>query len=111
MLACALLVVNNLRDLHADAAAGKRTLAVRIGDHRTRLLYAALMLLPFAAAAAMAVRSPAALLALLAVPLAFRAVRRVRRQAVGPALVTVLQQTGRAQLVYGLLLALGLAFG
>jgi 1,4-dihydroxy-2-naphthoate octaprenyltransferase len=111
LLACALLVVNNLRDREADEAAGKRTLAVVIGDHHTRELYTALMLAPFPLAAVLALRSPWALLALLATMLATAPVRRVIRGAAGLELVEVLGQTGRAQLGYGLLLALGLAIG
>jgi len=110
LLACALLVVNNLRDLDADAAAGKRTLAVRMGDQRTRALYSVLMLAPFGLAMVLAVRRPPALLALLALPLAMPAVR-IARHAVGAGLVDALQRTGRAQLAYGLLLAVGLAIG
>src|SRR5262249_56904624 len=47
LLSCALLVVNNLRDIPSDSEAGKRTLAVLIGDQRTRVLYAGRTLLPF----------------------------------------------------------------
>ncbi len=111
LLACALLAVNNLRDLEADEVSGKRTLAVLIGDQRTRELYSALMLAPFPLAAVLALRSPFALLALLATTLATTPVRRVIRGASGVALVDVLGRTGRAQLGYGLLLAVGLAIG
>jgi len=111
LLACALLAVNNLRDLVADGAAGKRTLAVRIGDGPTRRLYAVLMLGPYPLAVILGLRAPFALLALLALPLALTAVSRVRGKAAGMALVDVLQRTGRAQLAYGLLLAVGLAVG
>jgi 1,4-dihydroxy-2-naphthoate polyprenyltransferase len=110
-LACAILVVNNLRDLPTDAVAGKRTLAVRLGDGGTRSLYAALvgvgLLAPVAVAAVE--RTPAPLLALLAVPLALRPVALVRAGAQGGALVPVLGGTGRLQLAVGALLALGLA--
>src|SRR5262249_61331013 len=47
LLSCALLVINNLRDIPSDAVAGKRTLAVLIGDHRTRVLYGGCLLIPF----------------------------------------------------------------
>lgn len=109
LLACALLVVNNLRDLDADAAAGKRTLAVLVGDQHTRELYTALMLLPFPVATALALRSPFALLCLAATPVAVAPVRRVLLDAVGRELVEALRLTGRAQLAFGLLLAVGLA--
>ncbi len=111
LLACALLVINNLRDLANDDKVGKRTLAVMMGDHHTRELYAALMLLPFPLAAVLALRSPFALLAFLATTLAATPVRRVLHHTVGLELVDVLRQTGQAQLAYGLLLAVGLAIG
>jgi 1,4-dihydroxy-2-naphthoate octaprenyltransferase len=109
LLACALLVINNLRDIPTDTVTGKRTLAVVAGDHRTRLLYAACALLPFAIAVAMAPVRPLALLALAAVPLALMPVRLVRAGAAGPRLITALGQTGRLQLAFGALLTVGLA--
>lgn len=109
LLACALLVINNLRDIPTDTATGKRTLAVVAGDQRTRLLYAACALLPFAAAAAMAPVRPLALLTLVAVPLALAPIRLVRAGASGPGLITALGQTGRLQLAFGALLTVGLA--
>jgi 1,4-dihydroxy-2-naphthoate polyprenyltransferase len=109
LLACALLVINNLRDIPTDTVTGKRTLAVVAGDHRTRLLYAACTLLPFAIAVAMAPVRPLALLALAAVPLALMPVRLVRAGAAGPRLITALGQTGRLQLAFGALLTVGLA--
>jgi 1,4-dihydroxy-2-naphthoate polyprenyltransferase len=110
-VACALLVVNNLRDIPTDTAAGKRTLAVRIGDRRTRALYVVLLGAAFAFAGVAAVWRPAALLAVLAIPIALIPVRTVLGGARGPALIKVLGATGRAQLAYGALFALGLALG
>ena len=109
LLACALLVINNLRDIPSDTVSGKRTLAVILGDRRTRGLYLACMLLPFAVAAAMAAARPLALLTLVALPLALAPVRAVRRGAAGPALIGALAMTGRLQLAFGALLTIGLA--
>jgi 1,4-dihydroxy-2-naphthoate octaprenyltransferase len=108
-LATALLVVNNLRDIPTDAVAGKRTLAVRMGDGATRVLYIALVATAFAALPVLALRRPWAMLAFLALPLAAMPIRRIAAGTSGRALVAVLADTGRLQLVYGALLALGLA--
>ena len=108
-LACAILVANNLRDVPTDAAVGKRTLAVRIGEHRSRLLYAALVAGGFVAALATVPWHPWALLVLLAGGLAQRPLRSVLGGAGGRALIPVLQQTGLLELLTGALLALGLA--
>jgi 1,4-dihydroxy-2-naphthoate octaprenyltransferase len=111
LLAVAILVVNNLRDIETDAAAGKRTLAARIGDARTRTLYVVLLAVAFAsvAAAASAVRSLLPVLAALAAPLAAGPLRVVRGRAQGRGLIPALVGTARLQLVFGVLLALGLA--
>ncbi|SDQ15821.1 1,4-dihydroxy-2-naphthoate polyprenyltransferase [Quadrisphaera sp. DSM 44207] len=110
-LACAILVANNLRDVPTDAAAGKHTLAVRLGAPATRWLYAMLVGLPFLLALATASFAPGALAALLAAPLAVRPVRAVLGGAGGRALVPVLGRTGALQLAYALLLGAGLAAG
>jgi 1,4-dihydroxy-2-naphthoate polyprenyltransferase len=109
LLACALLVINNLRDIPTDETSGKRTLAVVLGDRRTRSLYAGCVSLPFVAAVAMAYVAPLVLLTLAAVPLAALALRDVLRGAGGRDLIAVLGQTGRLQLAYGVLLTVGLA--
>jgi 1,4-dihydroxy-2-naphthoate octaprenyltransferase len=109
LLACALLVINNLRDIPSDTAAGKRTLAVIIGDSRARLLYAGCALVPFGTALAIAPARPLALLTLAALPLAVLPIRAVRAGAQGPALISALGRTGRLQLAFGVLLTLGLA--
>tara|TARA_B100000749_G_scaffold31346_1_gene21826 strand:- start:447 stop:1343 length:897 start_codon:yes stop_codon:yes gene_type:complete len=108
-LACALLVVNNLRDLPGDAEAGKRTLAVRLGDRRTRLLYVALLDGALVVGSMCALDRRWAALVLGAGILAGPAVRIVLGGAEGRDLVDVLGRTGRTQLAAGALLALGLA--
>jgi 1,4-dihydroxy-2-naphthoate octaprenyltransferase len=111
LLSVALLVVNNLRDLRSDAAAGKQTLAVRLGDGPTRRVYTACLVLPFAFAVGLAVGFDRrwALLALLSVAVAVRPIRRVIGGACGPELIGALGMTGTLQLSFGLLLALGIA--
>ncbi|GAC1440331.1 MAG: 1,4-dihydroxy-2-naphthoate polyprenyltransferase [Mycobacteriales bacterium] len=108
-LACAILVTNNLRDIPTDTTAGKRTLAVRLGDRRTRALYVGLLLLPFVVVLSVTPVAPWSLLAMPTAALAVRPVRAVLTGAVGPALVAVLGQTARLQLVLSALLALGYA--
>jgi 1,4-dihydroxy-2-naphthoate polyprenyltransferase len=107
-LACALLVANNVRDIPGDVVAGKRTLAVVLGDARSRRLYLVLVAAAFALAVALVAVTPWALLTLLALPLAARPVRTVTGAATGPALIPVLRDTGRLQLAYAALLTLAL---
>jgi 1,4-dihydroxy-2-naphthoate octaprenyltransferase len=109
LLACALLVANNLRDVPTDAVSGKRTLAVRIGDRGTRALYVGLVVLPFLGVVGLAVVHPWALVAFVAAPLAVLAVRPVVSGATGRALVPVLRGTGRTELVFAVGLLVGLA--
>ena len=110
LIATALLVTNNLRDIPTDATAGKRTLAVRLGDRRTRLLYVAILVVVFAMVVAIAVVDrPWAALALIGVVVAAPPVRTVLSGASGRALIPVLGATGRTQLVMGALLAIGIA--
>lgn len=109
LLAVALLIVNNLRDIPGDTDAGKRTLAVRIGAPATRIAYAACLGAALLLAVAVAADHPYALLALLATPVAFLPARKVLGGASGKELIAVLGDTGRAQLLFGLLLALGIA--
>jgi len=110
-LACAILVTNNLRDIPTDEIAGKRTLAVVLGDPRTSGLYAALVVVAFVVAVVLVLATPWSLLALLAAPLAAGPLGLVRGGAGGPDLVPVLAGTGKLQLAYGALLAAGLAMG
>jgi 1,4-dihydroxy-2-naphthoate polyprenyltransferase len=108
-LATALLVVNNLRDIRTDGATGKRTLAVRVGEPATRALYGGLVVGAFLVVPVLAIRRPLALLALLSAPLAIRPVRVVSGPATGRALLPALAETARLSLVFGVLLAAGLA--
>jgi 1,4-dihydroxy-2-naphthoate octaprenyltransferase len=111
-MSCALLVVNNLRDIPTDRAAGKRTLAVRLGDARTRRLYVAVLGGAFALVGGAALTwRPAALSGLAALPLALAPVRRVRTGASGRELIGVLGETGRLQLALAALTTVGLAAG
>ena len=112
-LTCAVLVANNLRDIPTDTVSGKRTLAVALGDERTRYLYA--MLLAAAAVALVGIVLATtwwALLAAAGVPPALRAGRLVlSEKATGTDLVPVLQQTGVAELLYAGGILAGLAIG
>jgi len=109
LLIVAILVVNNLRDIEGDALVGKRTLAVLLGDRRTRLLFAGLFVVAFAVIAAVGVARPWALLGLLAVPLAVPPARTVLTGGRGPALIGALAGTGVLTLATGVLLGAGLA--
>lgn len=109
LLASAILMANNLRDADTDAAAGKRTLAARLGRHRARVLFSATILAAYPAAAlvALAASSLWPLLALASAPLAWRALLAARADRPA-ALVAALGATARLELAYGALLALGL---
>jgi 1,4-dihydroxy-2-naphthoate polyprenyltransferase len=116
LLAVAILVANNLRDIPTDASAGKRTLAVRIGDRRTRRLYRACVAGAFASVVVGVLIDvadegsglpPWSLLALAAVPVAVAPLRTIG-EAEGRALVPVLVSTARLQVLFGGLLAIGL---
>ena len=108
-LACALLVTNNLRDIEGDAKVGKRTLAVRLGDERTRRLYAGFMLVALGLLIVAAPWRPGALLGLLAFPWLRKPVRGVLRGVRGRGLIAVLGDTGRFQLIVGALVTIGIA--
>ncbi|MEX2660092.1 MAG: 1,4-dihydroxy-2-naphthoate polyprenyltransferase [Acidimicrobiales bacterium] len=109
LLATALLVINNLRDIPTDVVSGKVTLAVRLGDRDTRGLFGTLIIGAFLSATAVAFVRTGALAVLLAAPLAVQPMRAVLRGATGTRLIPVLGATGTLQLVFGALLAAGLA--
>jgi 1,4-dihydroxy-2-naphthoate octaprenyltransferase len=111
LLSCSVLVANNLRDIPSDREVGKLTLAVRLGDTRTRRLYATLLAVPFLISLGIAVVTPAMLLGLLAAPLAVSPVRRVLGGVGGRDLIPVLGATGLIMLVWSLGSAIGLAVG
>ena len=108
LLACSLLVVNNLRDRPTDAESGKRTLAVRMGDRPTRILYVVLVDGALVVGSLCALSRPWAALVLGAGVVAGPAVRQVLAGAEGSDLIDVLGRTGRTQMVAGALLTLGL---
>ncbi len=112
-LTTAILVVNNLRDIPTDVAAGKRTLAVILGRRATVVEYRLLLAVAFLVPVALLVagRDLPVLLPLLTVPLALPLERTVRTFAEPRQLNPVLKGTARLALVHGLLLAIGLAIG
>lgn len=112
VLAVAILLANNIRDVAGDATSGKRTLAVRIGDRNARRLFAGMVAVAASSCAAAAYfsHSPAPLLGLVPIVSLVRPARAVLRGAHGPELITVLGATGRATLWFGLFLALGFAY-
>ena len=109
LLACAILMANNIRDIPTDAVVGKRTLAVRLGDRRARRAYVAMVWLPLVLGALCAFANPWAVIVLLLVPPATLLSIPVLAGARGKLLVPVLAATGLYELGFGALLALGLA--
>lgn len=110
-LACAILIANNLRDIPSDTNSGKRTLAVRLGDTRTRSLYYLTVVIAFVVPiVSVTLATPWALLAFLSAPLAITPVRIIQTQAMGPALIPALKSTGILLLVYGITFGVGLSF-
>jgi 1,4-dihydroxy-2-naphthoate octaprenyltransferase len=110
-LSSAVLVANNLRDIPTDAVTGKITLAVRIGDARTRVLYQGLLGLAGALTLVLMVATPWCAAGLIAVPAAVRAAGPVRRGLGGRELIPVLRDTGLTMLVWSIAVAAALAFG
>lgn len=105
-LACAILALNNLRDLTKDKAAGKNTLAVRIGDKQTRNFFQALLFAPLVIALALLPNSLYFLITFIALPQILKVASSVRAGATGAALIELLVKTGRIQIIYALSLSL-----
>ena len=105
-LACAILVLNNLRDLESDRVANKKTLAVVIGDKATRDLYKWLMFFALVMAVVLTFFSYFYLLALISLPLISKSVRAISAGASGTDLVDLLAKTGRIQIIYAAALSL-----
>ncbi|KUI39611.1 1,4-dihydroxy-2-naphthoate octaprenyltransferase [Mycobacterium sp. GA-1199] len=108
-MSSAVLVANNLRDIPTDKESGKITLAVRLGDARTRLLYQALLVVAFALTLVLMLATPWAAVGLVALPLAVRAAAPVRRGRGGKDLIPVLRDTGLTMLVWAVAVVLALA--
>jgi 1,4-dihydroxy-2-naphthoate octaprenyltransferase len=104
-LSSAVLVANNLRDIPTDTRSGKATLAVRLGDARTRALYQSLLTIATALTLVLTAATPWCALGLLAAPLAIRAARPVRSGGTGAELIPVLRDTGLAMLVWSIAVA------
>jgi len=108
-LSCAILAINNLRDLPQDKLVGKRTMAVRIGEKNTRVFFMLLLVTAQVTALAAASISLLALITLICAPITYRVVRQVLSGAVGADLIEVLSKTAKLQLVMASLLAAALA--
>lgn len=106
-LACAILAVNNIRDRAQDELVGKRTLAVRLGDVNARRGFVSLLVLAHVAAVATLI--PTAMLTLLVAPMSYSISKLVLSGVSGKELIPVLGRTGKLQLVFAIVFALGLA--
>ena len=108
-LSCAILAINNLRDLPQDKLVGKRTLAVRIGEKNTRVFFMLLLVTAQLTALTAASISRLALITLICAPITYRVVKQVLNGAVGADLIEVLSKTAKLQLLMAILLATALA--
>jgi 1,4-dihydroxy-2-naphthoate octaprenyltransferase len=109
-LSSSVLVANNLRDIPTDAQSGKITLAVRLGDSRTRVLYHTLLVIPALLTLVLLLATPWCAAGLVAAPLALRADRPIRRGRGGPELIPVLRDTGLTMVVWSIAVAAALAY-
>ena len=107
-LSCAILAINNLRDLPQDKLVGKRTMAVRIGEKNTRVFFMLLLFTAQITALAAAGINPLALITLICAPITYRVVKQVLNGAVGSDLIEVLSKTAKLQLLMSILLAAAL---
>lgn len=110
-LSSSVLVANNLRDIPTDARSGKITLAVRLGDARTRVLYQALLSAAVALTLVLVAATPWCAAGLVATPLALRAATPVRSGRGGAELIPVLRDTGLAMVVWAVAVAAALTWG
>jgi 1,4-dihydroxy-2-naphthoate octaprenyltransferase len=107
-LSCAILAINNLRDLPQDKLVGKRTMAVRIGEKNTRVFFMLLLVTAQLTALATAGINALALITLICAPITYRVVKQVLNGAVGSDLIEVLSKTAKLQLLMAILLAAAL---
>ncbi|MBO3128465.1 1,4-dihydroxy-2-naphthoate polyprenyltransferase [Dermatophilus congolensis] len=108
-LSCAILMVNNLRDIHTDPGAGKITLAVRLGEPGARLAYAGMIAIAAICSLVAGFFHPGAWFCLITFVYIIPGVRQVLRGSSGRDLITVLGRTGKFTLIYGIFLGLGMA--
>jgi len=106
LLACAILVINNIRDRAKDAVVGKRTMAVRIGDRRSRALYTFLVTVPYLLTAGFG--TPWVALTLLTLPMTISILKTLWSGAEGAGLIPLLGKTGKLQILFSLALSLAL---
>ncbi|MDA3026753.1 MAG: 1,4-dihydroxy-2-naphthoate polyprenyltransferase [Actinomycetota bacterium] len=116
LFATAILVTNNLRDREKDLQNKKITLAVKLGDSKTRVLYAALLIIPFVLVGSMFFTNNSAInttiqIQLLALPVAWQALKPVLAKVEGKELIAVLTKTGQTELFWALLVCLALVRG
>jgi 1,4-dihydroxy-2-naphthoate octaprenyltransferase len=108
-LSCAILAINNLRDLPQDELVGKRTMAVRIGEKNTRIFFMLLLVTAQLTALTAARISRLALITLICAPITYRVAKQVLDGAGGVDLIEVLSKTAKLQLLMAILLATALA--